>query len=364
MDNYATHKTKLNRDWFAKRPLWHVHFTPTSASWLNQVERFFAKITEKQLQPGIHRSTADLEAAILHYVETVNSDPRPFRWTKSADDILAEIQRFCLPTQHSGGIAESGHERPVDRAKEVRIRLARLHHEPGCPPMADELFVDAHSAALLDEAGRTFDAWHWRWDAAPPCTGARTPIGPVAALGHLARTARCRRVPVGVIGPREPSPQQRTTAEHLGEVLAGMGLAVLCGGKGGVMEAVARGVDRKGGLCIGLLPEDDWRGANPFVTVPLATGIGKARNVLIAQASSALVAIGGQYGTLSEIAFGLHFDKPVFGLDGVPEVPGLRRMQTVEAVAEALARHLLHLPDPSSSRHEQAASERLEGGRG
>ncbi len=213
--------------------------------------------------------------------------------------------------------------------------------------MDDELFVDGETAALVDGAGRAFDAWLWRWDVAPPGTGARTPIGPVAALGHLARTAHCRRVPVGVIGPREPSPRQWKTAEQLGEVLAGMGLAVLCGGKGGVMEAVAQGVDRKGGLCIGLLPEDDWRAANRFVAVPLATGIGKARNVLIAQASAALVAIGGQYGTLSEVAFGLHFDKPVFGLDGAPEVPGVRHVASVDAVAEALARHLLALPETS-----------------
>ncbi len=96
MDNYATHKTPAIRDWFARRPRWHVHFTPTSASWLNQVERFFALLTDKQLRRGVHRSTQDLEAAILGYIETVNADPKPFRWTKSADDILATIQRFCL----------------------------------------------------------------------------------------------------------------------------------------------------------------------------------------------------------------------------------------------------------------------------
>ncbi len=96
MDNLATHKTKATRDWFARHPRWHVHFTPTSASWLNQVERFFALLTDKQLRRGVHRSTQDLEAAILGYIDTVNADPKPFRWTKSADDILATIQRFCL----------------------------------------------------------------------------------------------------------------------------------------------------------------------------------------------------------------------------------------------------------------------------
>ncbi len=96
MDNLATHKTKAIRDWFARHPRWHVHFTPTSASWINQVERFFARLTEKQLRRGVHRSTQELEGAIVTYIDTVNADPKPFRWTKSADNILATIQRFCL----------------------------------------------------------------------------------------------------------------------------------------------------------------------------------------------------------------------------------------------------------------------------
>ena len=95
MDNASSHKTKLIQDWFAKRPRWHRHFTPTSASWINQVERFFALLTERQIRRGAHRSTAKLEAAIERYIETCNRDPRPFRWTRSADDILASIERFC-----------------------------------------------------------------------------------------------------------------------------------------------------------------------------------------------------------------------------------------------------------------------------
>ena len=98
MDNYATHKTSAIRSFFLKRPRWHIHFTPTAASWLNQVERFFANLTEKQIRRGVHRSTAALEAAITAYIDAVNTDPKPFRWTKSADDILATIKRFCLAT--------------------------------------------------------------------------------------------------------------------------------------------------------------------------------------------------------------------------------------------------------------------------
>jgi transposase len=114
MDNSSTHKTKLIRDWFAKRPLWRMHFTPTSSSWINQVERFFALLTEKQIRRGVHRSTGELEAAIKAYIDATNAEPKPFRWTKSADDILVAINRFCKRTidEHHSALlktSESGH---------------------------------------------------------------------------------------------------------------------------------------------------------------------------------------------------------------------------------------------------------------
>jgi transposase len=90
IDNAGSHKTKLIRDWLAKRPRWHIHFTPTSASWINQVERFFALLTYKQIRRGVHRSTRALEADIHAYIDAHNAEPKPFRWTKSADDILAD----------------------------------------------------------------------------------------------------------------------------------------------------------------------------------------------------------------------------------------------------------------------------------
>ena len=102
LDNYGTHKTKLIRDWMVRRPRFHLHFTPTGASWLNLVERFFAALTEKQLRRGAHRSTRELESAIYRYIEHGNSDPKPFTWTKSADEILATIARFCERTSDSG----------------------------------------------------------------------------------------------------------------------------------------------------------------------------------------------------------------------------------------------------------------------
>ncbi|MGH3850604.1 MAG: IS630 family transposase, partial [Pseudonocardiaceae bacterium] len=98
MDNYATHKTPLIRDWLVKRPRWHVHLTPTSSSWINQVERFFALLSERQIKRGVHRSVAALQDPIGAFITTHNADPKPVRWTKTADDILASIQRFCLRT--------------------------------------------------------------------------------------------------------------------------------------------------------------------------------------------------------------------------------------------------------------------------
>jgi transposase len=98
MDNYATHKTKLIRDWFVKRPRWHVHYTPTSASWIDRVERFFALPTGRALKRGVFHSVRELETAIKRYIEATKAEPKPFCWTKTADDILAGIQRFCLRT--------------------------------------------------------------------------------------------------------------------------------------------------------------------------------------------------------------------------------------------------------------------------
>ncbi|MDR1967788.1 MAG: IS630 family transposase [Burkholderiaceae bacterium] len=92
MDNYGTHKTPTIKAWFARHQRLHVHFMPTSASWLNQVERWFATLTEKQIRRGTHRSTKELEQAIRQYLEINNANPKPFVWTKSADAILASIE--------------------------------------------------------------------------------------------------------------------------------------------------------------------------------------------------------------------------------------------------------------------------------
>jgi transposase len=101
MDNYGTHKTPSVKRWLARHPRFHAHFTPTSASWLNQVERWFATLTEKQIRRGTHRSTVELEQAIRNYLNVYNRNPKPFVWTKTADQILESLKRFCIRTSNS-----------------------------------------------------------------------------------------------------------------------------------------------------------------------------------------------------------------------------------------------------------------------
>ncbi len=102
LDNYATHKTPTIQRWLARRPRYHLHFTPTSSSWLNQVERWFAVLTEKQLRRGVFRSTRELEQAIEQYIDQHNAASKPFIWTKTADQLLATIARFCHRIHNSG----------------------------------------------------------------------------------------------------------------------------------------------------------------------------------------------------------------------------------------------------------------------
>jgi transposase len=101
LDNLKTHKTQLIHNWLVQHPRFHLHFTPTSASWLNLVECWFAVLTRRRLERGAFTSTADLETAIQGYIAETNAHPKPFVWTKTADDILANIVRFCRRTSNS-----------------------------------------------------------------------------------------------------------------------------------------------------------------------------------------------------------------------------------------------------------------------
>lgn len=102
LDNYGTHKTPTIRRWLVRHPRFHLHFTPTGASWMNLVERWFGLLTDKQIRRGAHRSTRELEAAIMAYLNSNNKNPKPFVWTKTADEIFASIARFCQRTCNSG----------------------------------------------------------------------------------------------------------------------------------------------------------------------------------------------------------------------------------------------------------------------
>lgn len=101
LDNLSTHKAPTVQRWLAQHPRYHLHFTPTSSSWLNQVETWFSLLTRRQLRRGVHRSVTELETALLAYADRMNETAKPFRWTKTADEILHSVKRFCLHTSNS-----------------------------------------------------------------------------------------------------------------------------------------------------------------------------------------------------------------------------------------------------------------------
>ena len=123
-----------------------------------------------------------------------------------------------------------------------------------------------------------------------------------------------REIIIAVIGTRQPSPEESKLAEEVGRELAKNGVALICGGLGGVMEDACRGACAEGGLTIGVIPGDDRKSANPCVQIPIVTGIGYARNVIIIKSAQAIIAVGGGYGTLTEIGYALDSKKPVIGL--------------------------------------------------
>jgi len=120
---------------------------------------------------------------------------------------------------------------------------------------------------------------------------------------------------IAVIGGSECSPQEAELAEAVGRELAKRGAILVCGGLGGVMEAACKGASSKGGVTIGILPGDDYRAANPYVQIPIVTGVGYARNIAVVKSAQAVIAIGGGYGTLSEISHALQGNIPVIGLN-------------------------------------------------
>jgi len=149
---------------------------------------------------------------------------------------------------------------------------------------------------------------------------------------------------IAVIGDSSCSPEEAKLAQSVGELLAQQGAIVVCGGLSGVMEAACRGAKSKGGLTIGILPGQDPSTANPWVDIPVVTGIGEARNVAVVKSAQAVIAIGGRYGTLSEIAYALKSNIPVVGLNtwslsrnGQKDDSIMRVRSATEAVDKAIS---------------------------
>ena len=144
---------------------------------------------------------------------------------------------------------------------------------------------------------------------------------------------------MAVVGPGEASAEEIAAAEAVGRELARRGALLVCGGLGGVMEAACRGARDAGGATLGILPGADRRAANPYVDVAVATGLGEARNALVVRAADALIAVGGAYGTLSEIALALKADTPVLGV-ATWDIEGVQAAAGPEAAVDAALRRL------------------------
>lgn len=152
----------------------------------------------------------------------------------------------------------------------------------------------------------------------------------------LMRRERDRRVLIGVIGGSHCGPETGKLSQEVGQEIGKKGAVLICGGLGGVMEYASKGAKEAGGLTIGILPGTSRKEANGYIDIPIVTGLGHARNVLIAHSSESLIAISGEYGTLSEIAIGLKLKKVVVGLN-TWDIEGVIPVETpIEAVEKAM----------------------------
>jgi uncharacterized protein (TIGR00725 family) len=203
---------------------------------------------------------------------------------------------------------------------------------------------DIDGVGLMCKA-RRLDVPSWRLGAQEttdhPGETLSSPTGILTRAAAYGGAQGLRHVVVGVIGPRDASDTQIALATELGRRLAQLKVTTVCGGRSGVMEAVCAGVAAEGGLSLGFLPGVSPYDANGFVGIPLPTGLSEGRNMVIARAARVLIAIGGSYGTLTEIAFGLHFGKTVIALDTVPDIEGLMRATTIDEAVNLAAAALL-----------------------
>jgi len=145
---------------------------------------------------------------------------------------------------------------------------------------------------------------------------------------------------IGVIGAGQCSPEMYNQASELGHLIGKNDWVLFCGGLGGVMEGAAKGCYKAGGMTVGILPENEKNSANPFITLPIATGLGEGRNLLVVRASDVVVAIAGGYGTLSEIGLALKIGKPVIGLKTWPGIDGIDYVETPEQAIALVVKRL------------------------
>jgi uncharacterized protein (TIGR00725 family) len=201
------------------------------------------------------------------------------------------------------------------------------------------------SGVIRDGSGRMFDPAGHIWRAADSVDHVSPGIAVSGAevVQMLVQSHGARKLPVGIIGPNDASSAELLLAEQAGAAVAGLGLPVICGGRGGAMEAASRGAARAGGLVIGILPSHDWMSANVHVTVPVASGIGEARNAIIASACFALIAVGGGHGTLSEMALGLKMGRLVIAMGSASRIPEAMACDSVDAAMAAVAARYLGL---------------------
>lgn len=198
---------------------------------------------------------------------------------------------------------------------------------------------------ITDNNGRFFDVQKHAWEVTSAKDGAdsQSQVTASYAVKWVVANKNGRKLPVGVIGPADPSEAEARDARDIGRGIAELGLPMICGGRGGAMLAASEGASRAGGQVIGILPSVDWLTANPFVTIPIATGIGEARNAIIACACFALISVGKGHGTLSEMALGLKMKRLVVTMPEAQKVDGAVACSNVETAIHAVATRYLGL---------------------
>lgn len=208
-----------------------------------------------------------------------------------------------------------------------------------------KLFLDSKNKQLFTAAGSVFFPHNRRWKSfkKAPLKGDEVTLFEAVKWLQVDSGYPCR-TPIAVLGGREAEPNQLTIAEDIGSRIAKMNLTLLCGGRQGIMEAACRGASKFGGISVGILPDADPSLANPYVTVPISTGIGIARNSIVARAGLCLIAVGGGYGTISEVAFGLQFEKNVFVMANGPEIEGVHFCDDATQTMDGVALTILGLP--------------------